>query len=122
VLRCEGEYWTLAFGGIVIRLRDTKGLRHLALLLRDPCKRIPARDLFLAANGRPSGAARLAVDADDAQHSDRYRLAVTKNIMAALKRIEAHHSSLGYHLRTTIKTGSECAYIPGQDMTIEWQL
>jgi class 3 adenylate cyclase/tetratricopeptide (TPR) repeat protein len=35
-LICEGEYWTLAFKDRVIRLRDSKGLRQLALLLRTP--------------------------------------------------------------------------------------
>ncbi len=34
--RLEGEYWTLAFAGTLCRLRDSKGLRHIAELLRHP--------------------------------------------------------------------------------------
>ena len=34
-LICQGEYWTLAFEARLICLRDSKGLRQLALLLRE---------------------------------------------------------------------------------------
>jgi hypothetical protein len=37
--RREGEYWTIAYEGLVFRLRDTKGLRYLELLLRQPGQR-----------------------------------------------------------------------------------
>jgi hypothetical protein len=36
LFRREGEYWTVAYEGSVVRLRDAKGLRHLARLLADP--------------------------------------------------------------------------------------
>ncbi len=53
----EGEYWTLVFGGRVSRVRDTKGLRYLAELLRNPGVERHALDLVdrvegLNANGR----------------------------------------------------------------------
>jgi len=34
LFRIEGEYWTNAFDGQICRLRDTKGLRYVAHLLR----------------------------------------------------------------------------------------
>jgi uncharacterized membrane protein len=34
--RKEGEYWTKGYGGKSLRLKDTKGLRYLAHLLRHP--------------------------------------------------------------------------------------
>src|SRR5438105_10984583 len=34
LLRKEGEYWTVGYGGRVFRLKDTKGLAYLAPLLR----------------------------------------------------------------------------------------
>jgi hypothetical protein len=34
--RREGEYWTVGFAGVVVRLRDAKGLGHLARLLAEP--------------------------------------------------------------------------------------
>lgn len=45
VFRREGDYWTIAFGGEVVRLRDTKGLRYLAYLLRDPGGELHVADL-----------------------------------------------------------------------------
>jgi hypothetical protein len=36
LFRREGEYWTVVFEGVVVRLRDAKGLGHLARLLADP--------------------------------------------------------------------------------------
>jgi hypothetical protein len=36
VLRLEGDFWTIAFGAELCRLRDSAGLRYLAVLLRRP--------------------------------------------------------------------------------------
>ena len=36
VFRREGEYWSIAYEGDVLRLKDSKGLRYLARLLKDP--------------------------------------------------------------------------------------
>src|SRR6185503_12369983 len=38
--RREGEYWTVRFGTDAFRLRDSKGLRHLARLLAEPGREI----------------------------------------------------------------------------------
>jgi hypothetical protein len=53
LFRREGEYWTVVFDGSVVRLRDTKGLRHLAQLLTHPGREFHAVDLE-AAQRRPS--------------------------------------------------------------------
>jgi hypothetical protein len=58
LFRREGEYWTVVFDGSVVRLRDAKGLRHLARLLAHPGREFHAIDLE-AAEGRPAPAARL---------------------------------------------------------------
>jgi tetratricopeptide (TPR) repeat protein len=47
--RREGEYWTVAYDGTVVRLKDTKGLRHLARLLVHPGREFHAGDGELAA-------------------------------------------------------------------------
>src|SRR4029453_19395278 len=52
VFRREGEYWTVIFDGVVVRLRDAKGLRHLARLLAHPGREFHALDLE-AAQGPP---------------------------------------------------------------------
>jgi hypothetical protein len=45
LLRKEGEYWTVGYGGRVFRLKDTKGLTCLAQLLRFPGTDVHALDL-----------------------------------------------------------------------------
>ncbi len=44
--RHEGEYWTLAFSGRFCRLRDAKGLHHIAHLLGRPGQHVPSLDLL----------------------------------------------------------------------------
>jgi hypothetical protein len=55
VFRREGEYWTVVFDGSVVRLKDAKGLRHLARLLAHPGREFHATELE-AAQSRPSPA------------------------------------------------------------------
>jgi DNA-binding PadR family transcriptional regulator len=55
--RREGEYWTIAFHGGAFRLRDSKGLRHLSVLLAAPGREFHALELVVTAGGhaRPEG-------------------------------------------------------------------
>jgi tetratricopeptide (TPR) repeat protein len=46
--RREGEVWELRYGGLQIRLRDSKGLRDIARLLREPGRAVPALELAAA--------------------------------------------------------------------------
>jgi non-specific serine/threonine protein kinase len=50
VLRQEGEYWTIAYAGSVVRMKDSRGLQFLAWLLRHPGEQIHVLDLMLAAS------------------------------------------------------------------------
>jgi tetratricopeptide (TPR) repeat protein len=45
VFRREGDYWSVAFDGRLVRLRDLKGLRYLARLLADPGREFHVLDL-----------------------------------------------------------------------------
>ena len=36
----EGEFWTIAYEGRVVRLKHTKGMHYLAQLLRHPGRRL----------------------------------------------------------------------------------
>jgi hypothetical protein len=57
--RLEGEYWTIAFQGTAVRLRDTKGLRYLQRLLREPGREFHVLDLAVGEDSsRSSGEAR----------------------------------------------------------------
>jgi tetratricopeptide (TPR) repeat protein len=58
LFRREGEYWTVAYEGSVVRLKDAKGLRHLARLLAHPGQEFHAADLE-AADGQAAQAAPL---------------------------------------------------------------
>jgi pimeloyl-ACP methyl ester carboxylesterase len=53
--RREGEYWTLGFAGRVCRVRDAKGLHHLAYLLRQPGVPVPATELVAALDAPGAG-------------------------------------------------------------------
>ncbi|HYC55336.1 MAG TPA: alpha/beta hydrolase [Candidatus Binatia bacterium] len=44
--RREGDYWTLVFAGRVARLRDAKGLHHIARLLGAPDRELAAAELI----------------------------------------------------------------------------
>jgi hypothetical protein len=54
VFRREGEYWTVAYEGAVVRLKDSKGLRHLARLLAQPAREFHVTDLEAAGSGGAS--------------------------------------------------------------------
>lgn len=45
VFRREGEYWTVAFGGETVQVRDAKGMAYLARLLARPGRELHALDL-----------------------------------------------------------------------------
>ena len=40
MFRREGEYWTVAFDGSLCRLKHTRGMQYLAMLLARPGERI----------------------------------------------------------------------------------
>lgn len=50
IFRREGDYWTVEFNGRETRIRDAKGMRHLARLLANPGRELHALDLA-AGNG-----------------------------------------------------------------------
>jgi hypothetical protein len=54
----EGDYWTLAFEDSTLRLRDSKGLRYLAVLMTHPEAEFHAVDLVAAGEGGRAVAAR----------------------------------------------------------------
>jgi tetratricopeptide (TPR) repeat protein len=55
VLRREGDFWTIIYLGTVARLKDAKGIRYLAQLLREPGREFHVADLVRAVEGVPEG-------------------------------------------------------------------
>jgi DNA-binding NarL/FixJ family response regulator len=47
----RGDYWTIGFPGSLFRLKDAKGLQHLAALLRNPHKEFHALELVGGGRG-----------------------------------------------------------------------
>jgi pimeloyl-ACP methyl ester carboxylesterase len=58
LFRREGDYWTIAFAGKVVRMRDAKGLGYLARLLRHPHREFHVLDLLAGDALRGSDSAR----------------------------------------------------------------
>jgi hypothetical protein len=109
-----GEYWSLAYGGTTVLLRDAKGLHYLAELLRHAGEKVSVAALAADA-GAPA-------EPKPADHIERARSAVTKRIRDALQKIEKSHAVLGRHLSARVKTGYECIYAPDPDHPVVWQL
>ena len=105
VFRREGEYRTIGFQRVVIRLKDTKGLQYLQTLLTAPGRQFHVVDLAAGTNSPPR----------------RARENVGKSLRACLKRIEQAHPALGTHLAATVRTGSFCSYQPGRGTRVEWR-
>ena len=63
------------------------------------------------------GKARVAASA-----TNRARVAVTKTIRSAIRRIEDEHRELGAHLDRAIRTGVFCSYEPDPALGIRWRL
>jgi tetratricopeptide (TPR) repeat protein len=53
VFRREGDYWSVAFEGREVRIRDLKGMRHLARLLAEPGREFHVLDLVSMEEGTP---------------------------------------------------------------------
>jgi hypothetical protein len=54
IFRREGDFWNIAYDGRDCRLKDSKGLRYLAELLRCPGREIHVVDLAAAVDGDPA--------------------------------------------------------------------
>jgi len=111
LFRREGDYWTVAYEGRLVRLRDAKGLRYLDQLLRHPGRELDVADL----GTRICDARRGLADPGD---SERARKAVTNRIRQTIARIGELHPELGRHLLNSVHTGVRCAYTP--ERLVRW--
>ncbi len=102
----DGEFWAIGFGGEVRHVRDTKGLRTIACLLRNPGREFHSVELAAMAEGHPiddrsgetAAAAVLALrrtDAGevlDARARNAYRLRLAE-LQADFEEAEAVHDA-----------------------------
>jgi len=71
MFRREGEYWTIAFGRETFRLRDARGLRFIAQLLRYPGREFHANELEVRSESGEAGLpSRASADFSDEELAD----------------------------------------------------
>lgn len=105
-MRHEGEEWVICYGDKTVRLRDSKGLRHLAVLLGRPGQDVAAIDLT----------------GEDNRERERARQSVARALRAAMDRMADAHPLLGEHLQATVRAGASCSYTPDTRKPIVWRL
>lgn len=110
--RLEGDVWTIAFGAELCRLRDSAGLRYLAVLLGRPGVKVLAADLVLLAGRADRGLT----------DRERARVRITHAIRTTMRRLALHHAALSEHLRATVSTGTYCSYRPDPRRPVMWEL
>lgn len=118
VLRREGDDWYVEFDGRTCRLRDSKGVRILAELLRHPGRPTAAVDLSDLADGRPPRRDPMAWTAAQAE---RRRVSVARAVRTVLARLAISHPALGDHLKHTVRLGTLCTYAPDSRAPIAWE-
>jgi DNA-binding Xre family transcriptional regulator len=116
----ERETWTIAHQGSIRPLRDNKGMRYIAYLLRNPGSDVHA--LTLLEGPTRDGSAAAPAGVAHAAAAERARLSVTRAIRRALFRIAAVQPTLGRHLHLTIRTGTRCSYAPEGPSMIAWEI
>jgi hypothetical protein len=101
----EGTRWRVELGGRSTLVPHAVGMLHLAVLLANPQRDIPARDLV-------AGVASLHGRTDPLPDVERARLAAGKAIRRALARIAGADPMIGQHLISAVRTGVRCSYRP----------
>lgn len=101
------------------RLEALRDAADEADRFNDPLRASRAREEMVAIAehlGQPATRAWLRKD------SERARLAVTKAIRYAIRKVERAHPRLGRILAVTVKTGTSCRYEPDPQRPIRWTL
>jgi hypothetical protein len=121
----ERHRWVIRYRGFARPLRDCKGLRYVAFLLRHPGRKVHAHTLLVAAGSAepPLGPSPTESDSGGRRAlAERARVSVTRSIQRALARIAAVQPALGQHLAATIRTGIRCAYEPDLEAAPTWEV
>jgi DNA-binding NarL/FixJ family response regulator len=142
LFRREGEYWTIRHRGSECHLRDSKGVRYLAFLLRNAGREchvlevaVEGRaDTTASPGGAPDDRGMHAEDAGEvagavgagerdrpaASASERARQNVSRSVKMVLDRLGESSPDLASHLHRTIRTGTFCSYMPDPGAHIRW--
>ena len=118
VFRRDGDLWTVILEGRTIHLRDTRGLRYVAVLLHRPGTEVATEALRRAALD-DNGQVERWPQRDERSHQ-RAHLTVIKAITTTLKHIRTIDPDLAAYLKATIRRGHLCQYVPDPRDPIEW--
>lgn len=102
----DGDHWTIDYAGVVVRLRDSKGMRHLTRLVANPNRRFHALEL--------------ADDDSVGGDAERARQAVRRALQSSISRIATAHPALGEHFRTAVRSGTYSSYTPDPRAPVHW--
>jgi hypothetical protein len=111
-IRRDGGNWSLTFAGETARVRDSKGVRDLAVLLAQPGKEVAAAELMAQGEATASGAD--AVLDERARHEFRARLigldddlteAEMTNDLGRIGDIKAERDALAHELAAALGLG-----------------
>jgi tetratricopeptide (TPR) repeat protein len=91
VFRREGDYWSLLFDGVTVRVRDLKGMRYLARLLAEPGREFHVLDLVEAEAGAGQNVSRSALGDAGAVLDDRAKEAYRRRLAEIEEDIEEAH-------------------------------
>src|SRR5262249_18762099 len=117
VLRREGDHWTVEYEGRAFHLRDSKGIRLLAYLMRHPGIEFHAAVLVAVAHGSVEGP---HVSRGSPQEAERHRPSVTRASHSVRDPVRAAPASLSEHLACTVRTGTVCSYSPDPRVPTTW--
>ncbi len=121
VLRKDGEYWEFRYSGEETKLKDCKGLKYLAILLRAPGENLPATLLVDTVSGGPPTISQdvqtfrsteIGIELSDAQTVDQVRRrlrqigteraeAVEADDFESIKKLDEEVEKLGQYLGAT---------------------
>jgi len=103
----DGRQWRITLGRQGVQIAHSVGMLHLAVLLNNPGRDIPAVELVM-------GTVAFGKSADQSvpDNQERARLAVTKAIRRAIARVSEADAVIGEHLKRTVHTGVRCSYLP----------
>ncbi|MCA1656589.1 MAG: hypothetical protein LC713_02580, partial [Actinobacteria bacterium] len=103
--RREADGWVIDYGDRSVRVRDSRGLRYLSLLLTHPGQAFSATEL---------------IDGDANTDPERARQNVARAARSAMERIAEVHPELGEHLGTAVHVGASCCYMSDSRATVIW--
>jgi len=129
-----GDLWTVTYDGMTVHLKDSKGVRYIAFLLKNPGKPFLATHLVMHVHGglgepderysemsidelREEGLDSIGISEQDVEH---HRSSVAHAIAVVLRKPKEDHTVLYEHLKSSLKLGKYVSYEPSS--SVVWDI